>query len=87
MAVSASTITGLTVLDVGSHFTLFGQWVLLGLIQLGGIGLLTFGVLIIHLTSGRLTLRHRAAMQDSFNQSGRIDTCRICCAFCSASSC
>lgn len=73
MAVSASTITGLTVLDVGSHFTLFGQWVLLGLIQLGGIGLLTFGVLIIHLTSGRLTLRHRAAMQDSFNQSGRID--------------
>lgn len=72
-AVSASTITGLSVVDVGSHFTLFGQWVLLGLIQLGGIGLLTFGVLIIHLTSGRLTLRDRAALQDSFNQSGRID--------------
>ena len=72
-AVSASTITGLTVLDVGSHFTLFGQWVLLVLIQLGGIGLLSFGVLIIHLTSGRLTLRNRAAMQDSFNQSGRLD--------------
>lgn len=72
-AVSAATITGLTVLDVGSHFTLFGQWIVLGLIQLGGIGLLTFGVLIIHLTSGRLTLRNRAAMQDAFNQSGSID--------------
>ncbi len=72
-AVSASTITGLSTVDVGTHFTLFGQWVLLGLIQLGGIGLLTFGVLIIHLTSGRLTLRNRAAMQDSFNQSGRLD--------------
>ena len=72
-AVSASTITGLSVVDVGSHFTQFGLWVLLGLIQLGGIGLLTFGVLIIHLTSGRLTLRDRAALQDSLNQSGRLD--------------
>lgn len=72
-AVSAATITGLTVVDVGSHYTLFGQWVLLGLIQLGGLGLLTFGVLIIHLSSGRLTLRNRAALRDSFNQSGRID--------------
>jgi trk system potassium uptake protein TrkH len=72
-AVSASTITGLSVVDVGSHYTLFGQAVLLALIQLGGLGLLTFGVLIIHLSSGRLTLRNRAAMRDSFNQSGRID--------------
>lgn len=72
-AVSASTITGLSVVDVGSHYTLFGQSVLLALIQLGGLGLLTFGVLIIHWSSGRLTLRNRAAMRDSFNQSGRID--------------
>lgn len=72
-SVSASTITGLSVVDVGSHFTLFGQWVLLALIQLGGIGLLTFGVLIIHMASGRLTLRNRAALKDSFNQSGRLD--------------
>ena len=35
--------------------------------------MLTFGVLIIHLTSGRLTLRDRAALQDSLNQSGRLD--------------
>lgn len=76
-AVSASTITGLTVIDVGTHFTLFGQWVLLALIQFGGIGLLTFGMLIIHLASGRLTLRNRAALQDSFNQSGRIDMQRL----------
>lgn len=76
-AVSASTITGLTVVDTGSHFTLFGQWILLALIQLGGIGLLTFGVLIIHMASGRLTLRNRAALQDSFNQSGRLDMRRL----------
>lgn len=72
-AVSASTITGLSTVDIGSHYTLFGKWVLLALMQLGGLGLLTFGVLIIHMSSGRLTLRNRAALRDSFNQSGRID--------------
>lgn len=69
-AVSASTVTGLTVVDVGVQFSLFGQSVLLLLIQLGGIGLLTFGIFIIHLSSGRLRLRDRVALQDAFNQSG-----------------
>ncbi|MDQ9172025.1 hypothetical protein Q8A64_16540 [Oxalobacteraceae bacterium R-40] len=35
-AVSAATVTGLAVVDTGTHFTLFGQSVLLILIQLGG---------------------------------------------------
>jgi trk system potassium uptake protein TrkH len=72
-AVSAATITGLSVVDVGSQFTLFGQAVLLLLIQLGGLGLMTFGVFFIHLSSGRLRLRDRAALRDSFNQTGRGD--------------
>jgi trk system potassium uptake protein TrkH len=46
-AVSASTVTGLVVLDTGSHFTLFGHWVLIFLMQAGGLGLMTFGLLII----------------------------------------
>jgi trk system potassium uptake protein len=69
-AVSAATITGLTVVDVGRQFTLFGQIVLLLLIQLGGIGLLTFGIFILHLSSGRLRLRDRAVLRDAFNQGG-----------------
>lgn len=72
-AVSAATITGLSVVDVGSQFTLFGQAVLLLLIQLGGLGLMTFGVFFIHLSSGRLRLRDRVALRDSFNQTGRGD--------------
>ncbi|MEO7031461.1 MAG: TrkH family potassium uptake protein [Herbaspirillum sp.] len=72
-AVSAATITGLTVVDVGTQYTLFGQIVLLLLIQLGGIGLLTFGIFILHLSNGRLRLRDRAVLRDAFNQSGGGD--------------
>ena len=39
---SAVSVTGLAVVDTGSAFTLFGQAVILGLIQLGGVGILTF---------------------------------------------
>lgn len=39
---SAVCVTGLIVVDTGSYFTLFGQSIILGLIQLGGIGIMTF---------------------------------------------
>ncbi|MFZ3289963.1 MAG: TrkH family potassium uptake protein [Telluria sp.] len=70
-AVSAATVTGLTVLDTGSHFTLFGQCVLLFLIQFGGLGLMTFGVFIIYLTQDRLSMGHRAALSEALNQPGQ----------------
>src|SRR5690606_22158051 len=42
MAASASCVTGLAVVDPGSYFTFSGQVVLLMLVQLGGLGILTF---------------------------------------------
>ncbi|MDF1550846.1 MAG: potassium transporter TrkG, partial [Bacteroidales bacterium] len=39
---SAVCVTGLVVVDTGSYFTLFGQTIVLGLIQLGGLGIMTF---------------------------------------------
>ena len=39
---SAGCVTGLVVLDTGRDFTVFGQWVILSLIQLGGLGMMTF---------------------------------------------
>lgn len=41
-ATSATCVTGLTVLDTGAHFNFFGQIVILCLIQLGGLGVMTF---------------------------------------------
>jgi trk system potassium uptake protein TrkH len=42
-AASAVCVTGLTVVDIGKHFTSLGQYVVVGLIQMGGLGLMTFG--------------------------------------------
>ena len=42
-AASAVCVTGLTVVDTGKHFAPFGQYVLVVLIQMGGLGLMTFG--------------------------------------------
>lgn len=76
-AVSASTVTGLVLVDTGTHFSVFGQWVLLILMQCGGLGLMTFGVFIIYLTSGRMTLGHRAALREALNQTGPGDLRRV----------
>lgn len=69
-AVSASTVTGLASVDTGTHFTLFGQCVLLMLIQLGGLGLMTFGVFVIFLARDRMTMQHRVALSEALNESG-----------------
>ena len=44
---SAVTVTGLAVVDTGTAFTLFGQAVIAFLIQMGGLGLMTFAVLLL----------------------------------------
>lgn len=72
-AVSASTVTGLAVVDPGSHYTLLGHWILLFLIQSGGLGLMTFGIFFIYLSRGQLSLPHRAALRETLNHVGPGD--------------
>lgn len=69
-AVSAATVTGLTVVDTGTHFTLFGQWVLIVLMQLGGLGLMTFGLFVIFLARDRLTMQHSAVVSEALSEPG-----------------
>ncbi|WP_031418034.1 potassium transporter TrkG, partial [Lysinibacillus sphaericus] len=45
-ATSAMTVTGLVVVDTGTAFTTFGQYIILVLIQVGGLGIMSFAVLI-----------------------------------------
>lgn len=54
---SAVCVTGLTVVDTSAHFTLAGKAYLLLFIQLGGIGLITLGTLLIGALGNRLSLR------------------------------
>ncbi|UCG49982.1 MAG: hypothetical protein JSU94_09385 [Phycisphaerales bacterium] len=61
---SATCVTGLIVKDTGQDFTLMGQVVILGLIQLGGLGIVVFGAVFALLLGQALTLRETVAMQD-----------------------
>jgi potassium uptake TrkH family protein len=64
---SAVCVTGLIVVDTATAFTPFGQLVILLLIQIGGLGLMTFTTFFV-LFSGRLSIRERVLMQDLLNR-------------------
>ena len=65
---SATCVTGLIVVDTGTRFTTFGQVVILALIQLGGLGIMTFSALFLIFMGGRFSLKQRLLMQESFSQ-------------------
>ncbi|ENO16557.2 Ktr system potassium transporter B [Marinobacter nanhaiticus D15-8W] len=67
-ATSAVTVTGLVVVDTGSQFTLFGQLVILTLIQFGGLGLMTFAVLTAVALGFRLGLKQQLVAQEALNE-------------------
>jgi potassium uptake TrkH family protein len=58
-AVSAVCITGLTVVDTGTHWSEFGQTAIMIMIQLGGLGIVSFATILGLLVSGRISLRDR----------------------------
>ncbi|HEX7715509.1 MAG TPA: TrkH family potassium uptake protein [Bacillota bacterium] len=67
-ATSAVCVTGLVVVDTGSHFTPFGQFVIIFLIQVGGLGFMTFSTLAAILIGKKIGLKERMVIQESFNQ-------------------
>ena len=58
-AVSAVCITGLTVVDTGTHWSGFGQAAIMIMIQLGGLGIVSFATILGLLVSGRISLKDR----------------------------
>ncbi|NQD66521.1 Ktr system potassium transporter B [Bacillus haikouensis] len=68
-AVSAMTVTGLIVVDTGSVFTLFGEIVIMFLIQIGGLGIMSFAVLIFMMIGKKIGFKERLLIQQALNQS------------------
>jgi trk system potassium uptake protein TrkH len=66
MSTSASCVTGLSVLDIGTRLSLFGQLVILMLIQVGGLGILTISTLLLMMMKGRPALSGQAFIKDTF---------------------
>ena len=68
-ATSAVTVTGLVLVDTGAAFTAFGQGVIAMLIQLGGLGLMTFAVLVFLALGIPVGMPHRLILREDLNQT------------------
>jgi trk system potassium uptake protein TrkH len=66
-ATSAVCVTGLVVVDTGTYYSLFGQLVILVLIQLGGLGYMTVATLMALFVGRRIGLRERIVLQEAHN--------------------
>lgn len=67
-ATSAVCVTGLIVVDTGTYFSLFGQTIIILLIQIGGFGIMTITTILSVLIGRRIQLRSRLLAQESLNQ-------------------
>lgn len=64
---SAVCVTGLITLDTGTHWNEFGQIVIMFLIEIGGLGFMSFATFIAVLLGRKITLRDRLIMQEAMN--------------------
>ncbi|EIE52582.1 Ktr system potassium transporter B [Salipiger aestuarii] len=68
-AASAVTVTGLSLFDTGMRFTPLGEAVLMGLIQLGGLGLMTFAVLVLAALRVPVGITGQIYLREELNQT------------------
>ncbi len=66
-SVSAVCVTGLAVVDTGTEFTRRGQAVIMVLIQAGGLGIMTFSVLVLLVAGRRVALEQEAQVRETFS--------------------
>ncbi|MDD7113665.1 MAG: TrkH family potassium uptake protein [Lachnospiraceae bacterium] len=66
-ATSATCVTGLVVFDTVTHWSLFGQAVILLLIQIGGMGVVTITVLAAVISGKKIGLMQRSTMQEAIS--------------------
>lgn len=68
-ATSAVTITGLSVVNVGEAYTVFGQVVIMFLLQCGGLGFMTFAILAVMSLAPKMGLKQQVMAQESIGQT------------------
>lgn len=69
ISTSAVCVTGLTTVEVGNTFNLFGEIVIALLIQIGGLGISTIGIIFVLLAKKRIGLKSRQIIKESLNFS------------------
>lgn len=66
-ATSATCVTGLVVVDTADTFSMFGELVILSLIQVGGLGFMTFATLLFLLLGKRISFKERLLLKEAIN--------------------
>lgn len=74
---SATCVTGLVVVDTGTTFTTFGELVILTLIQVGGLGFMTFATFFFLLLGKKISLKGRLVLQESLNNLSMAGVVRL----------
>ncbi|MEG1255432.1 TrkH family potassium uptake protein [Clostridium sp.] len=64
---SATCVTGLVTLDTGTHWSVFGQIIIITLIEIGGLGFMSFATFISVLVGRKITLKSRLLVQEAMN--------------------
>lgn len=64
---SATCVTGLVTLDTGVHFSLFGLIVIMALMQVGGLGYMTFSTFMVLVFRQKLFISKKLALQEALN--------------------
>ncbi len=72
-ATSAACVTGLIVKDTAAYFSLFGQAVILLLIQMGGLGIMTFSVSLALMLKKNINMRQEVLMRDMIGHNTLVD--------------
>ena len=66
---SAVCVTGLVAVDTGTTFSMFGQVVLLVLIQIGGLGFMVFATMIMMMLGRKISIKGRMLIRESMNST------------------
>ncbi len=64
-ATSATCVTGLVVQNTVTYWSLFGQLIILLLIQIGGMGVITMAIIIVVISGRKISLMQRSTMQEA----------------------
>ena len=67
ISTSATCVTGLVTVDTGTHWNYFGKTVIMLLIEIGGLGFMSFGTLVALILGKKITLKERIIMQEAYN--------------------
>jgi trk system potassium uptake protein TrkH len=70
VSTSATCVTGLVTVDTGTHWSYFGKTVIMFLIEIGGLGFMSFATLFALILGRKITLKERLILQESMNATG-----------------